>query len=369
MKKILFLYPSNKRTVSLETLFRELTNKGYQVNMLTMCERGDLHYELEKYGISTYAYDLTKSNSLVFYMKQMLHLVKFCKQNQVDVIFSHLQMANLVAVFADFFIHTRVVAFRHHDFSRTRNEALGDKIINLLTEFIVVPSTGVRNLMLKNERVDADRLLLIPYMYDFSKYEYPDKDQVAQLRGRYIRSDRTLLLIMVARLVPSKRHTLVFQTVSQLVRQGYDLQVLVLDEGPEKAKLLKVVQELELEDHIHFIGFTRQVTYYLAAADIMIHPSLSEASNSAVKEAGLLEKAVAACQDVGDFSDYIVQEENGFLLTKEHTGQDIYKVIKRVYSERGLLKIMGKKLRETVLQKFSMSEETLSKYDQLLHPE
>ncbi len=140
-------------------------------------------------------------------------------------------------------------------------------------------------------------LLLIPYMYDFSKYEYPDKDQVAHLRYRYIRSDKTLLLIMIARLVPIKRHTLVFQVVGQLVRQGYDLQMLVLDEGPEEAELLEAVQKFKLEDHVHLIGFTRQVTYYLAAADLMIHPSLSEASNSAVKEAGLLEKAVAVCQD------------------------------------------------------------------------
>ncbi len=70
---------------------------------------------------------------------------------------------------------------------------------------------------------------------------------------------------------------------------------------------------------------------------------------------------------LGDFSDYIVQEENGFLLSKEYTDQDIYKVIKRAYGERNLLKKIGKNLKETVLQKFSLAEETLSKYDQLLY--
>lgn len=366
MKKILFFYPSNKRTVSLETLFRELSSRGHQVNMLSMCERGDLHDELEKYGIKSYAYRLRKSNSLIFYLKQMLYLIIFCRKNQVDVIFSHLQMANLVAVFANFFISARIVVFRHHDFSRTRNEAIGDKIINMLAKVIVIPSTGIKNLMLENEKVRADKLLLIPYIYDFSKYEYPDKDEGTHLRNRYIKSNKTLLLIMVARLVPAKRHALVLHVLNQLIGEGYDLQMLVLDEGPEEANLIKMVQQLNLEDYIHFIGFTRQVTQYLAAVELMIHPSYSEASNSAVKEAGLLGRAVAVCENVGDFSDYIIHGENGFLLSKEQTSIDLYGVIKQSYNERDLLKEMGENLRKTVLQKFSLAEETLDKYNQLL---
>ena len=53
----------------------------------------------------------------------------------------------------------------------------------------------------------------------------------------------------------------------------------------------------------------------MAACDLMIHPSLSDASNSAIKEMGLLSKAVAVCSEVGDFDEYIVNDVNGFLMS------------------------------------------------------
>ena len=54
------------------------------------------------------------------------------------------------------------------------------------------------------------------------------------------------------------------------------------------------------------VGFREDFVNYMAAADLLIHPSLTEASNNVVKEMGLLQKGVAVCRHVGDFNDFII---------------------------------------------------------------
>src|SRR5690606_11812436 len=103
------------------------------------------------------------------------------------------------------------------------------------------------------------------------------------------------------------------------VDKNIDVKLLSLGNGPLEDDLKAQVKELRLENNVFFIGFTRDVINYMAAADVVVHTSDSEASNSVIKEAGILEKLIIACADVGDFDDYIENGKNGFLISKENT--------------------------------------------------
>jgi glycosyltransferase involved in cell wall biosynthesis len=52
----------------------------------------------------------------------------------------------------------------------------------------------------------------------------------------------------------------------------------------------------------------------LSAADLIVHPSITEASSSLIKEAGLVNKPVIVCSGVGDFDQYIEHDKNGYLI-------------------------------------------------------
>ena len=153
MKNILFFYPSNKRAIVNETLLRFLKNKGHNVFFLTTCEEGLLHEEIRKIGVPVYTNVINKSSSLFYYFKQILFLIKFCRNNNINLVISSLQHVNFISVFAQYFIKARVVLIRHHfkfdvysndsKLSYNKTEAVFDKIINKLAKEIVVPSYGV----------------------------------------------------------------------------------------------------------------------------------------------------------------------------------------------------------------------------------
>lgn len=373
MKRILFYYPSNKASVVIETTLQALQKIGHTILFLTTCEEGVIHKNLQELGIETYANPSGKSNSIIYYLRQIRFLSSFVKKHRVDIVFSNLQHANFIAVLAQKFMKVRLIAFRHHfkynkgDFGIplkvNKNEVLFDKVINRLAKEIVVPSEGVYNGIKQYEKVDINKLSIIPYLYDFSKYGSPNLENVKVIKKQF---SAKLLIIMVARLIPFKRHILMLPVFKKLIEEGYDIQVMILDEGPEKQSLKNYINENNLNNKVHLIGFTRQFLDYMKAADLLIHPSITEASNNVVKEIALMGKAVAVCKGVGDFDEYIQSGVNGYQLDIAAPEVDAEKVIKEVYADPNRLLTLGAELKKTVLTKFKDNTLPLQKYTELI---
>lgn len=322
LERVLFYYPSNKRTVSLETAMLVLRSHGYQVFFVSTCERGALHNYLEEQGIVTTAIVYEKGSKITYLCKQVLALAAYCNDRRIDYVYSHLQQANLIAVLAQYLIKAKVVIFRHHfkfihsiykeeNLKVNRNEILADKIINKLSKKIAVPSKGVLNGMLAHESISIDKLSIIPYSYDFTRYPKVSDKAVAELKVKYTSE---LLIVMCARLTSFKRHIVAFKAFKKLIDEGFDIKIMVLDKGEEENRLKKFVKENSLQHHIHFLGYKDNVLDYLAAANILVHPSVTEASNSIVKESGLVGTPAIVCKGVGDFDEYIIDKEIVFQL-------------------------------------------------------
>lgn len=367
--KILHYYISSKRSVSFETYLIELKKKGHKVVLLTTCEKGDLHFYLEENGITTYSVGIESKLKMVYYWKQFVFLRKFCKVNSIDIVFSHLQQANIIAVFAQYFMATRVIVFRHHFTNPnydlpSKMEKRFDKVINRLAKDIVVASPQVKKFILKSERVKPEKITVIPYIYDFSIYKSPEALQVQSIQNQY---PAQLLLLMCSRFVKNKRHSMIIDLMYELiVEQKLDIQLILLDEGPLVEIIREKVNQKGLSQHIHFIGYTNHFVEYMAAVDLLIHPSLSETSSSTVKEMGLLGKAVAVCKNVGDFEDYIIEGENGFLLSDSNTYTDLKELIIHLSQSKNELEKLGNNLKKTVIERFGLESSTMDLYEALL---
>jgi glycosyltransferase involved in cell wall biosynthesis len=375
-RKILIYYPPNGRSIAIETLCKTLQESGNEVFVLTLTKKGLFHQELEKYEISAFAHYLERRNSLRYFIAHARYLVKFCKQHEIDEVWSHLQEGNIIAVLAQPFLKPRLVTFRHHAESafyaeygkkmglrRSKKEAFLDKVINRLAKLIVVPSSGVWYGMQKYEGCNMKKVRLIPYIYDFSAYQQPDIAKTEQLRKQY---DCRLLLIMVSRMIVNKQHMPVFEVVNKLVKEGMSVKMLVMDDGPLREELQNFIVQHSLGNNIFLVGFRQDFVNYMAVSDMLIHPSVTEASNNVVKEMGLLRKAVAVCRNVGDFNDYIEEGRNGYFLDNDDLTGSIERVIRNAYTNPGNTREkMGQALRDDVMTAFSNTPENKLRFLQL----
>lgn len=373
MKRILFYYPSNKGSVVIETTLQELEKLGHKVLFLSTCERGTIHDNLEKLHIKTFSNPKNSKFSPIYYIKQIIFLIRFVKKHKIDIVFSNLQHVNFISVLAQSFLGARLITFRHHfkfnkgDFGIllevNKNEVLFDRVINSLAKEIIVPSEGVYNGIKKYEKIGLNKVKIIPYLYDFSKYGSPDPNKVKIIRESY---PSKLRLIMVARLIPFKRHILIFPIVANLIKEGFDIQLLVLDEGPEKENLEQFIIDNKLENRMHLLGFRKDFLEYMKAADLIIHPSLTEASNNVIKEIGLMKKLVAVCKGVGDFDDYIQDGQNGYFMDIAKPEKDAERIIRLVYNQPQLVSQLGGNLKETILNRFGTNKKTIDLYANLI---
>lgn len=361
---ILFYYPSSQSAVALSSLMIAFQKQGHQVFLLTHAKKGELHRIVEEHGVKTFDHHIKKRFSLFFYLAQIRHLKKFIAEYKIEIVYSHLQQANIIAVWAQQYSKARFIICRHHSDSAfvefNSNTQRSDRMINKLGKEFIAPSNKVFDQMTMVEKVDPKKIHLIRYAYDFTDYPKPNEQCVKDLKEKY---KAKLLLVCIARLIPEKRHKLLFESMRELVKEGADVKLLVLSDGSLRNELETFVKTNSLSKHIFFLGHQTKVIDHLAAADVVVHVSASEASNNLIKEAGLVSKPVICCHEVGDFDEYLVNEQNSILLDRTDTQTQLTNVLRKIYAGAYPLEKIGAQLKKSVLFLFSL-EKVLNHYDQ-----
>lgn len=374
-KRVLIFYPPNNRSIAIETMCKTIRDKGHYVFILSLTPKGPFHDIVEQLGITTYSCIYPQKPSWKFYLKQSRYLIRFCSKNKIDVVLSHLQ-ANVIAVLSQNFLKAKVVVFRHHDetafyaqygkkFGMVRNkkEIMMDKFINRFAKQIAVLSNHVLNTMVVYEKCNPKKIVVCPLIYDFTRYPIPDWQKVEEIRQKM---ECRLLLIMVSRMTESKQHLPVLKIFNKLLKEGKSVKMIVMDDGPLREMIINFIQKHNLENDIMMPGYSTELVNYMAAADLLMHPSLTEASNNVVKEMALMEKGVAVCDGVGDFDDYIKPGINGYIMHRSDLEISIENVIRDAYNNPDKPLEMGKNLRMDVLKRFSDSAENKKRLLKLL---
>jgi glycosyltransferase involved in cell wall biosynthesis len=338
--------------------------KGYDTFLLTLSPKGQLHKIVDDFGVK--AFGVSRNYKGVrFYIMNFIWLHKFCRENRISVIYSHLQNANLIALLTGYVLGVKVIPCRHHVdevlLAGNKNGILIDKFVSFLSKRIVVVSDPIKRHMIEKERILSKKIVVIPLGYNFNLYNKPNQKEIVTIRDTY---SCKLLLIIVSRMATNKRHIIAFRSVNRLVKKGLDIKLIVMDSGYEENNLRKFVSDNNLESNIFFTGFKDNIVDYISAADLLLCPSIIEASNQVVKEAAVLGKPSVVVKGVGDFDEYIVDKENGFFVSKDNTEDDMTNLLLKMYNSEYDLPFIGNSLKEIVYQKFAI-EPVVEKYLQI----
>lgn len=93
------------------------------------------------------------------------------------------------------------------------------------------------------------------------------------------------VFVAVGRLVAEKRVDLVLRALGGLCRSGLDCGLVVLGDGPERARLTALAGALGLSGRVRFLGLRPDVAAILAQADVYVSASRVEGLSLALLEA------------------------------------------------------------------------------------
>jgi glycosyltransferase involved in cell wall biosynthesis len=165
------------------------------------------------------------------------------------------------------------------------------------------------------EGLPASRIEVIPNGVD---PELPSSTAREELRGRLGATESTVVLITVARLDPVKDLASLVAAMDAAVRQGPDLRLVVVGDGPERPALEARTASLGLESRVTFLGHREDARRWLSAADVYVSSSVSEGISLTILEgmaAGLPVLATA----VGGTPE-IVDANSGLLVPARDPG-------------------------------------------------
>jgi glycosyltransferase involved in cell wall biosynthesis len=137
-------------------------------------------------------------------------------------------------------------------------------------------------------------------------------------RDNYGFSEHDILFITVGRLVGRK-------AIDQLINilAGIDnrtVHLLVLGSGPKENELKKLSSDLQLNDNIHFYGFTDEDEKYrlLGISDVFVSTSQHEGFGIVFLEAMACGLPVI-CYDHGGQTDFLENQKTGYLVKLNET--------------------------------------------------
>jgi Glycosyltransferase len=289
MKKILFFTPS-LNAGGIERVFltyaEELHKRGYQVSYLIA--RNEIYMIDEKLDL------------ISLHKKRLINsipsLIKFLKQNKVDVIITGGEIPNAIIILITkiFHIKAKVIISHHNYFIGEHNSKLAKlvtKYIYNMSDAVVSVSFGITEL-LQNHKVNAQLIKTIHNPVNIEEINTKgDVNTNVSLPNDY--------LIFVGRLAPIKNLELLINAFSILNQSNPSLKLLIVGDGSMKSELQENVSLLQLQNNVHFLGTISAPYPLIKSSKAVILSSYSEALPTIILESLVLGKTIVSTPTKG----------------------------------------------------------------------
>lgn len=301
------------------------------------------------------------------YPLSLVRLTRYLQQAQVDVLHTHLFEPSVVGLVAGVLARTPVrVVTRHYSNYHTRIgkkwHVRADRLCNRMSHAIVAVSKHTLEHLVNEEGTAPEKVHVILNGIDFSRARSSGVDVVAKLR-KELAVENGYMLLMPARLHPEKGHTYLFQALPGIrKRVARDVVVLVAGAGPFEEAYRQQVRALGCDDIVRFLGFRRDVWDLMAAADLVVLPSVAEAFGLVLAEALYLGTPVVASR-VGGIPEIVDDGIDGVLVPPADSGALADAIVRLLNDGQERQRLAGAG-REKVRGRFSF-EQMARGYEQL----
>ncbi len=251
------------------------------------------------------------------FLRLMKNMKNLQEEEGFDLIHTHLIHADfLLALFKRFVRKDFKLVSTKHGFQEWYNNKYGfdanskgknfylrvAKQAEKQMDGTIAISKGLRDLYIGLKISKPNKIDLIHYGLDFPQDISPDSSK------RFWKHQ----MVLVGRLTAFKGHRYALDALKMMSSDLEDVGLVIVGSGKLDEELKAYVEQLELQDHVKFIGYSPDARSYMASSDIVLVPSVSEGFGVVVLEAFSVKKAIVAF-DVPSLNEHIESGANGYL--------------------------------------------------------
>ena len=335
----------------LITMLPKLDKEKFDISVIVLSEPNGLSQkfcsELDEVGIHNEEMQINGHLDLSLIFK-MWYKLRFLSPT---IVHTHLLHADLYGSIAAYFGRVPIiVSSRHNDdpFRKGWPLIVVLRLVNRFTSQFIAISERVREYTMNVEKVLPENISTIHYGLCIESLGSPDH---CNLRSEFC-LPKGSILVCVARLADQKGHKWLLQAFRSVVDQLPDTSLLLLGDGPLRASLENMVENLDLVRNVRFAGWRTDVLRILSNADLFVMTSEWEGFGLVLLEAMSQSLPIVATK-VGGIPEVVVHGETGWLV-KSKDMKEISSRILDILSSPNQMLTFGQNGKIRVENKFSV---------------
>jgi len=236
-----------------------------------------------------------------------------------------------------------------------------DRLSSRLGDAIIPFSSAVKNFLTDESGIDPDRVMNPVYIgIDIDRFKEIDIKKITSVREDLGINESTNIIGFVGALSEQKGLIYLIDAFKKIYREFPNLKCILIGEGDLENELKSKVKEVELQDHILFLGQRYDIPALLNLMDIFVLPSLWEGLPQVVLEAMAAGVPVVATE-VDGTPEIISDGVNGFLVPARDS-QKLANALKKLLADSALRLTLSERGYETVCNRFSVKR-MVSEFD------
>jgi glycosyltransferase involved in cell wall biosynthesis len=288
-----------------------------------------------------------------------LHLSRFVRQHEIKIIHAHVARDYPLAALATRRARARLVLTRHVLFPLNRIHRLTLR----RTARVIAVSQAVAAGLRAQRIFDPNKIVLIHNGIDVDRFAKGREDAATRKQG----VDKKLRVGMIGHLAPIKGQEDFIRAAGIICKRRDDVEFIIAGEdksrgGEHRSSIEKLINELNLNQHVRLIGWVEDVSTLLPTFDLFVSPSRSEPFGLAIVEAMAAGVAVVATMSEG--AQEIIEDRKTGCLVPIKDVEVFAKTISELLSDSEERVRLGENAPRAVLERFSL-ERMLSSTEQV----
>lgn len=218
----------------------------------------------------------------------IIPLAKLIRKEQPHILFSTIPNYNTIAILAKLLSRTKtkVIVREAAYLGGTCKENVQLRGYGLLYAFakkVIALSVGVKENLVARYGVKNNKVQVIYNPVDLDYIEQAMLEPIAEKHQSLFSSDRKVI-VTAGRLVKEKDHATLLRAFHQVVQQ-VPSELIILGEGELEASLKTLATELNIDEHVHFVGFQQNPYNFFHQSDVFTLTSITEGFGHVLVEA------------------------------------------------------------------------------------
>lgn len=324
---ILMSMANNPSTPYFVRFARVYNAEELKLDFLMLCkEEPTLGEEVGIYECDVYWIKFGDKNKLASYLLAIKNGIKLLKKIKPDILHVHLFddaiplliAANIVGIKHK--VITKLDAGYH--INNKPSFIKFDKWNNKLSDHLICVSEENKLLVHKKENAPLNKISLVHQGFPIDEVIGNEPNVQAELRSRFEIKEQKVV-VAIGRFIPLKGYDYLIEAISLLKgRESNDLRVIFVGYGNHQKNYEKKVNDLGLNDVIHFSDWISrcELNNLYQIADIFIHGALIEPFGFVIAEA-MANKTPIVSSQVGAAKDAITHLESGYLVPPANSNE------------------------------------------------